>query len=495
MDTNHLRPHIHFSAPRGWLNDPCGLVKLDGLYHLYYQHNPHANHWGPMHWGHAVSRDLFRWSNRPVALAPDPLIGMPFTGSAVVADGPEGQRLAALFTAAMPQPDGDRLERQWLARSSDGSQWIPEAEVIPNPGLRDFRDPALAWHPGEEQWYAAVSAGDGVLLYHSQNLRDWHGPTRIDLVYRDFAPQGAATDPSAAGKPPAARRVASPSIEWECPLLLSFTKSSDEWLLGIHLGRGMPVTISGAHYVTGRLEKGCFIPTDPTLMTLDAGHDCYALQAWSGTESRRIWIAWAAHYAYADRPRTGPDWAGVLTLPREASLMPSMDCGGVVRHLISQRPAREFRTLAARTLISCSTTGWRYCGRDLDEGALHIQCELGVSPPRLCITLRFGAAGSLKVTRTGTELSVDRSGLDMGDFGTATETRSRRHLPISENTLGPVNLELVCDRSIIEIFDAQGFFTSTDLIYPSSKLDGIEIETDSTIVLQARLVYPTAVYR
>ena len=77
------RPQVHFSPKEHWINDPNGMVYYKGTYHLFFQYHPYSSVWGPMHWGHATSKDLIHWMQQPIAIYPDSL-GTIFSGSAVV---------------------------------------------------------------------------------------------------------------------------------------------------------------------------------------------------------------------------------------------------------------------------------------------------------------------------------------------------------------------------------------------------------------------------
>ena len=65
-------PALHIRPERGWLNDPNGTCRCDGVYHVFFQYNPAAPLHANVHWGHVSSTDLVRWQEHPVALVPRP---------------------------------------------------------------------------------------------------------------------------------------------------------------------------------------------------------------------------------------------------------------------------------------------------------------------------------------------------------------------------------------------------------------------------------------
>ncbi|HTB24664.1 MAG TPA: glycoside hydrolase family 32 protein [Puia sp.] len=156
------RPQIHFSPQANWMNDPNGLIYFEGTYHLFFQYYPDSTVWGPMHWGHAVSRDLVYWKQMPIALYPDSL-GYIFSGSAVVDNsntsgfGSNGKiPLIAIYTQHDPKGEksgSSQFQNQSIAYSLDGGiNWIkyPGNPVLKTPGLKDFRDPKVSWYPEQK---------------------------------------------------------------------------------------------------------------------------------------------------------------------------------------------------------------------------------------------------------------------------------------------------------------------------------------------------------
>ncbi|MDE6423863.1 MAG: DUF4980 domain-containing protein [Muribaculaceae bacterium] len=77
------RPFYHQSPEWGWMNDPNGMVYVDGVWHLFYQWNPYGSKWQNMTWGHATSTDLINWDHHGAAIVPDGL-GSIFSGSCAI---------------------------------------------------------------------------------------------------------------------------------------------------------------------------------------------------------------------------------------------------------------------------------------------------------------------------------------------------------------------------------------------------------------------------
>lgn len=244
------RPQAHFTPPEKWMNDPNGMFYLDGEYHLFYQHNPDASVWGPMHWGHAVSRDLVHWEHLPIALYPDEQ-GTIFSGSAVVdwnnssglgsVDNPP---VVAFYTYHNPELEKQGridFQTQAMAYSLDkGRTWQKYADnpIIDNPGIRDFRDPKVMWHEESEQWIMALAQKDHIGFYSSQNLKDWE----LESVFgEDIGSHGGV---------------------WECPELIRMPiEGTDEYryVLLVSIMPGGPNGGSATQYFVGNFDGKRFV--------------------------------------------------------------------------------------------------------------------------------------------------------------------------------------------------------------------------------------------
>lgn len=176
-----LRPQFHFTARRGWLNDPNGMVFYKGEYHLFYQHNPYGWGWGNMSWGHAVSRDLVRWKELPVALDPDPM-GTMYSGSAVVdwknTAGFGKEALVAMYTAA-----GKPFTQATAYSVDKGRTWTKYAG---NPTLgfieAENRDPKIVWHEPTQRWVMSLYLDrEDFAIFTSSDLKKWERTDTVTL--------------------------------------------------------------------------------------------------------------------------------------------------------------------------------------------------------------------------------------------------------------------------------------------------------------------------
>ncbi len=283
----------HFEPERGWMNDPNGLCWFGGEYHAFFQHNPYAAVWGPMHWGHAVSQDLVRWEELSPALIPD----MPyendggcFSGSALEKDG-----VLYLMYTSVSKEQG---QTQSMAFSRDGVRFekLPQNPVIPqsplDPKNKDFRDPKI--FPFGDEYRMVCGAGvDGlgsVLLFRSEDLLHWDyvGPL---FQSRDYGPVP------------------------ECPDLFPL---GDKWVL---MFSRMDETRS-AQFVVGEFDGRRFTPE--SFQQPETGTDFYAPQTFLDGKGRRIMIGWL--YNWTRQTPEGAVRAGALSIPRELSLRDGRVC-------------------------------------------------------------------------------------------------------------------------------------------------------------------------
>jgi fructan beta-fructosidase len=296
-----------------WMNDPNGMVYYEGEYHLFYQHNPHSNVWGPMHWGHAISTDLVHWEHLPIALYPDSL-GTIFSGSAVIdwnntsgLGSRENPPMVAIFThhnQRLANEGSDRLQYQSIAYSLDkGRSWTkyPGNPVLPNPGIRDFRDPKVSWYEQEQKWIMVLAAYDRIMFYSSPDLIQW----RKESEFTAERPPGEGV--------------------WECPDFFPITYGEEtRWVLIVSIGGGGPHGGSGTKYYVGDFDGSRFTCADPSSPArwLDFGKDNYAGVTWSdipGEDGRRIFLGWMSNWQYANQVPT-EGWRSAMTLPRELKL-------------------------------------------------------------------------------------------------------------------------------------------------------------------------------
>lgn len=468
-----FRPRWHFSARRYWINDPNGLIWLDGEYHLFFQHNPFGDQWGHMSWGHAVSRDLLRWDELPLAIPEDERVSI-FSGSVVWDEhdtsgfGRDAQGrgpLVAVYTGCRRVPEGGQAQELSFSRDR-GRTWTPFAgNPVLDLGLRDFRDPKVFWHAPTGRWVMAVVLPDDhvVRFYGSANLRAW---THLS----DFGPAGEAVG------------------IWECPDLIEFPAADGapaRWLLKVDSFSGHPGG-TGAQVFIGHFD-GVRFTADPAGtagpnagLWVDHGSDFYAALSWAGLPpgpdgrpAAPLWIGWMNNHAYAKAtPTSTPDapWRGAMSLPRTLAIAETARGPRLTQHpwpgLAVWRqgdgaPERLPIRAGLHALPELDAGGSVELQLDLDRGGADAQW----------LVLRSRAASPEAGLRVGVDwvracVFVDRS--DSGLVPDPDRWSGRRAcpLPAVSEARGAIRLRVLLDRCSVEVFSEDGLAVITELFFP-----------------------------
>lgn len=474
------RPQFHFSPEENWLNDPNGMVFFNDEYHLFYQHHPFGTTWGPMHWGHAVSKDLIHWEHLPIALYPDEH-GAIFSGSAVVdwnnttgffQDGPG---LVAIYTSADNYPDSDRpRQRQSLAYSNDNGRTWTKYEgnpVLSDVNITDYRDPKVFWHVETNKWVMVLATGQSVTIYSSTNLKDW-----------EFASEFG-------------NHAGSHDGVWECPDLFPLPVDGDEnmqkWVMFVSIGDNHDFKEgSRTQYFVGQFDGTTFVNdnSDETILWMDHGRDNYAGVSWSdipAEDGRRIYIGWMSNWRYANQVPT-TDWRSAMTLPRELFLETSEAGVRLVQKVVSEiNSIRKGSAVYQDFSIQSSQPTFFKMISPLME--INIEFEKQTSNS-FGIVLQ-SSDDEKTVIRYDVEMEklfVDRTEAGDNSFSESFAAVQEASLKIEHHR---IKLQIFIDASSIEVIANDGRAVFTSLIFPNQPCEKIVLFSDegNTMVSSLKL--------
>ena len=460
------RPAFHLSARVGWLKDPNGFSFYDGQYHMFYQYHPYDSHWGPMHWGHAVSRDLLHWDYLPAAMAPD----MPYdydgcySGSALTA--PDGRHLL-MYTGVqrVPQPDGSfrHLQTQNLA-FGDGTDYekfagnpvISTMDLPAGGSPYDFRDPKLLRLP--DGGYRALVANDGdgggrILCYDSPDAVRWRF---AGVLAENRGRLGQM---------------------WECPDLFELdgrqillVSSQDMLPKGFEYHNG-----NGTFCLLGKLDgKNRLIESGNH--AVDYGIDFYAPQTVLTPDGRRVMIGWMQNWDTCNLHTRSKPWFGQMSLPRELSVKHGRLYQNPIRELESLRCGEAIHENVRLTDGEITLPG--VSGRTVD---LEVEVE-GERYNRFAI--RFAKNDHY---HTGVSFRPHESVLkiDRKFSGSRRAIIHQRRAKVNHEN-GRLKLRLILDRFSVEVFVNDGEKVMSATLYTDLAADGIAFFADGRVSIDVR---------
>lgn len=340
------RPTVHFTPQTGWINDPNGLVYQNGVYHLYFQHNPFDTKWENMCWGHAVSTDLLHWEQQDTVLFPDDH-GMIFSGSGIVNErgllGLPKDALVFFYTAAANCNDwaAGRDSVQRIAYSMDGGRTLVKTDQgVVEPLNWENRDPKVFWHEESSAYIMMLWIEGNVFgILRSTDLLEWQLSDRVTL-------EGG----------------------FECPDLFCLLDDAGcrRWVFTTADGYYYLGDFDGYHFRQTARRRCAYMNKAP-----------YAAQTYSNVPDRRVFVPWLR----MEFP--GKNYTGAMGIPRELSLTGEGD-----EARLCFRPVREFLALVGESGVA-ESNGICMLNKKCEEGSAAYCWDLaGV---RVCYNSESGA--------------------------------------------------------------------------------------------------------
>ncbi len=456
--TEPYRLQFHFTPQQKWMNDPNGLVYHKGKYHLFYQYYPNDIVWGPMHWGHAVSTDLLHWKHLPIALYPDSL-GWIFSGSAVIdknnTAGFGKDAMVAIFTYHNDEiwkQGRKNTESQGLAYSNDeGKTWTKYSgnPVLNNSGEQDFRDPKVFWNDPLNKWNMVLAVGDRIKIFSSPNLKVW-------TFESDFKP---ADDLKQLGT-------------WECPDLFPMKdkiSNEEKWVMIVNHDKYAPNGGSGGRYFVGSFDGKTFTNEQPSRW-LDNGTDFYAAVTFGNVpDNKKILLAWMSNWQYATKVPTEV-WRSAMTLPRELQLKKT-ESG----YILYQQMVEHIAGIR-KPVYSKAKEKLPFIRNQLDLSQAEVSFNISTAEGTV-ITLSNEKGESYTLTFKDNQLIADRSKSGNTSF---SELFAGKVQTMSLENERIHHIQLILDKSSIELLLNGGRLSFTNLFFPSEPWSALRIESPTT---------------
>ena len=434
------RPVYHHTPAWGWMNDPNGMFYKDGVWHLYFQHNPYGSQWENMTWGHSTSTDLLHWTFQGAPIEADAW-GTIFSGSAVVdhnnTSGFGKGAVVAMYTSA-----GEN-QTQSIAYSNDNGQTF--TKYAGNPVLTsntpDYRDPHVFWNEDIKRWNMIMAEGQHMDIYSSADLKEWKLESQFGAEYGNH---GGV---------------------WECPDLMKMkVRGTDQykWMLLCNINPGGPFGGSATQYFVGQFDGHKFTCESASEVTkwMDYGKDHYATVTFDNApDGRRVAMAWMSNWQYANQVPT-MQFRSANSVPRDLDLYEyegQTYCGVTPSpELAAARPKKATKTLTDA-------------------------CEMVVTlKGNATITLANDKGEQVVMTydEKSRTFAMDRTKSGQKDFSDdfAALTVAPVHGKMSQ-------LRLFIDRSSIEAFDADGKMAMTNLVFPTKPYNKVLVKGKAKYVV------------